>query len=226
MKILLSDEEFNLCKTNDLIPLECEYCGKRYFVKKHYVIDSINNHNGNYYKYCSHRCRNLSNGSLIETFCCHCGKTIYKTLREYSKSSNHFCNSSCAASYNNMHKKSGCRRSKLEVYIETRLKDEYPEMEILFNDKSIIDSELDIYIPSLRIGFELNGIIHYKPIYGVEKYDRVVSNDEAKKRLCESNEIALHVIDTSGQRRFNEDSSAKYLDYIRNTIEIKKGAAC
>ena len=125
-----------------------------------------------------------------------------------------------------MHKKSGCRRSKLEVYIETRLKDEYPEMEILFNDKSIIDSELDIYIPSLRIGFELNGIIHYKPIYGVEKYDRVVSNDEAKKRLCESNEIALHVIDTSGQRRFNEDSSAKYLDYIRNTIEIKKGAAC
>lgn len=114
----------------------------------------------------------------------------------------------------------------MEEYIETRLKDEYPEMEILFNDKSIIDSELDIYIPSLRIGFELNGIIHYKPIYGVEKYDRVVSNDEAKKRLCESNEIALHVIDTSGQRRFNEDSSAKYLDYIRNTIEMKKGAAC
>lgn len=225
MKILLSDEEFNLCKTNDMIPIECECCGKRFTVRKHYVVDSLNRHDGNYYRYCCHKCRNISEGKRIETVCAHCGKTIYKTLREYSKSSNHFCNSSCAASYNNMHKKSGCRRSKLEVYIETRLKDEYPEMEILFNDKSIIDSELDIYIPSLRIGFELNGIIHYKPIYGVEKYDRVVSNDEAKKRLCESNEIALHVIDTSGQKRFNEHTSIKYFDYIRDTIEMEMGTA-
>lgn len=226
MRILLSDEEFNSCRTNDMIPMECECCGKRFTVRKHYVVDSLNRHGGKYYRYCSHRCRNISEGRRIETVCAHCGKTIYKTLREYSKSSNHFCDSSCAASYNNAHKKSGCRRSRLEEYLEMRLRDEYPDMDILFNDRSVIGAELDIYIPSIRTGFEINGIVHYKPIYGDEKWERVVSNDEAKRRLCESSMITLHVVDTSSQKRFDECGSAKYFNYIRDRIEEKKGAAC
>jgi len=46
----------------------------------------------------------------------------------------------------------------------------YPDLVIHFNKKDAINSELDIYIPSLKLAFELNGIFHYEPIFGKENF--------------------------------------------------------
>ena len=137
---------------------------------------------------------------------------------QYGDNRKIFCNSSCAASYNNKHKTKGNRRSKLEMFIEQKLKLLYPNLEILFNDKLTIGSELDIYIPSLKLAFELNGIYHFEPIHGSKKLESIHKNDINKFESCQKNLISLCVIDTSKQTYFKESTSKIYLDIIIDII--------
>ena len=112
--------------------------------------------------------------------CKNCNIEIVKHLSDIkSKSGNSFCSRSCSATYNNKNKKFGTRRSKLENWIENELKKKY-DFKIIFNGKEAVNSELDIYIPSLKLAFELNGIFHYEPIYGEDKLNKVKNNDGRK----------------------------------------------
>ncbi len=95
----------------------------------------------------------------------------------------------------------------------------YPDLEIHFNRKDTIGSELDIYIPSIKVGFELNGILHYEPIYGIPKHQQIQSNDNSKYKSCLELGIDLYIIDTSQQLYFKSSNSQKYLDIITNIIE-------
>ena len=81
------------------------------------------------------------------------------------KSTNFFCSSSCAATYNNKHKKYGIRCSKFEIAVQSLLREEFPELIFDFNQKNAVGSELDIFCPTLKLAFEINGIFHYKPIF-------------------------------------------------------------
>ena len=116
---------------------------------------------------------------------------------------------SCAGTYNNTHKTHGTRRSKLEVWIEEQLTKLYPNLEIHFNQKDTINSELDIYIPSMKIAFELNGIFHYEPIFGEDQLNKIQNNDHRKFAACHEAGISLCVIDTSGQKYFKPKSSQR-----------------
>lgn len=136
-----------------------------------------------------------------------------------SKSKLIFCNLSCSASYNNTHKKAGSVRSKLEIWMENNLQSRYPNLVIKYNEKSAIQSELDIYIPSLQIAFELNGIFHYQPIFGEGRLAAIQNMDGVKKIACEKAGIKLLSIDISEQKRFTPSSSLKYLDIVVNHIE-------
>ena len=125
-----------------------------------------------------------------------------------------FCGRSCATTYNNKNKKTGSRRSKLELYIEEVLSKQFSSEEVLFNDKNTIGSELDIYFPKLKLAFELNGPFHYRPIYGEEKFNRIKKMDEQKKSLCKAKGIELVSIDTQNQLQFTEQSSIIYVEAI------------
>lgn len=174
--------------------------------------------------FCSRECRLLSKGhnptpTIFQ--CAFCGKEIVRDshhIDKRSKSTRRFCNASCAASYNNTHKTTGTRRSKLEKWLENKLTTLYPTLEIKYCDKSAINSELDIYIPSLRLAFELNGIYHYEPIHGLDKLNQVQRNDANKFQLCHENNISLCIIDTSKQVYVTEKSSQPYLKIITNII--------
>lgn len=124
-----------------------------------------------------------------------------------------------AATYNNTHKTHGTRRSKLEPWLEGQLKKLYPDLNMIFNGKDTINSELDIYIPSLKLAFELNGIFHYEPIYGKDKLQSIKNNDTRKFQACIEKGISLCIVDSSQQKRFSPKSSQKYLDIIVNIIE-------
>lgn len=80
---------------------------------------------------------------------------------------------------------------------------------------------LDIYIPSLKLAFELNGIFHYKPIFGNDKLTKTQNNDNKKLQACLEQNIELCVIDVSSQKYFKQNTSQKYLDIIIDIIKQK-----
>jgi hypothetical protein len=216
---LYTENEFLKAKHNDKLPCQCQTCNKTFFIFKRVIIDSLNNRNGNC-NYCSQKC-NTSRRTRQKVNCTNCGNVFEKTNSELKKSKNHFCSSSCAATYNNTHKTTGNRRSKLEKYLEIELNNQYPDLQILFNNKTIIDSELDIYIPLLKLAFELNGIFHYEPICGQEKLQQIQNNDNRKFQACLEQGIELCIIDTSQQKYFKEQTSKKYLNIILNILNSR-----
>lgn len=170
--------------------------------------------------YCSKECQIFARGRKIplDVNCLCCNKEFKKQGRRAEKSPNHFCSRSCSVTFNNQNKTHGNRRSKLEIWLETELPKLYPNLEFHFNRKDAINSELDIYIPELKLAFELNGIFHYEPIYGPEKLSQIQNNDNRKLQACAENGIAFCIIDTSQQTHFTEKSSVKYLTIITKTI--------
>lgn len=149
--------------------------------------------------------------------CLNCDKKFKG--RKYEKRK--FCCQSCSGTYNNTHKTHGTRRSKLEKYLEKELIQLYPNLEIHFNRKNAINSELDIYIPSLKLAFELNGIFHYEPIFGEEKLEQIQNNDDRKFQACLQEGIELCIIDSSSLKYFKEQKAKKYLDIICDILEEK-----
>ena len=151
--------------------------------------------------------------------CKQCGKIFNKSQKEIKKSKNNFCSKSCSAKYNNSRRKNGQRYSKLEIWLSEKLWEKYPRLEIKYNKTDAINSELDIYIPSLSLAFELNGIFHYEPIYGKDKLIRTQKMDKKKLLKCTENNIKLYQINTSGQKKFTKESSMIFLNFIEDKID-------
>jgi hypothetical protein len=210
---LYTKEQFDSAKSLDKLPLQCEFCGKTFYTQKRIIKDKRG-----VKKFCSFSC--LGKSTLQKTLinCKQCNKEFLIKKSQLKKGKNHFCSISCNVKYTNSHKTCGSNRSKLEIYLEEQLTKLYPELKILYNDKNKIGSELDIYIPSLEIAFELNGIFHYEPIFGESKLNQTQKNDQNKFKLCQEHKISLCIIDTSSQKYFKENSSKKYLDIITNII--------
>ena len=218
MKPLFSQQEFNLAKSTDKLLCQCYNCNKKFTTTKNNIRYELN-HNRGRVKFCSQECNNLFNNPKNIVKCLNWNISFHKTKSNIRTSPNHFCSKSCATTYNNKNKTHGNRRSKLESWIENKLLDLYPSLDFHFNRKDTIGSELDIYIPSLNLAFELNGIFHYEPIYGSNKLNQIKENDISKSKACHEAKIDLCVIDTSQQKYVKESTSQKYLDIIINIIK-------
>lgn len=223
MKLLIEPQKIESLKCRDKIPIECLYCHNTFFRTKNDVLAVLHKKTlkkGKKLKFCSVACSNHF-GCTKTVFCTNCKKEITKPLSSFKKIKNTFCSSSCAASYNNKHKRHGSRRSKLEKWIENKLLFLYPSFNIQFNKKDAIGSELDIYFPTLKLAFELNGIFHYEPIHGEKKLSSIKTNDCCKFKTCIEKGIELCIIDTSSQKYFKEQNSKEFLDIITSIVSLK-----
>lgn len=219
---LYTQEEYEKAKSYNMLKFKCEQCGKEFYEPKKWVKHCLNTPSKNgRLRFCSHECDAASRNVGVMCKCEQCGKDVFVLKRYYeqSKTKHFFCSHSCSASYNNTHKKYGTKRSKLEVYLENVLNEKYNNLEIFYNTKEVINSELDIYFPSLKIAFELNGIFHYEPVFGIEKFQKIQENDYSKAQKCKECGIVLYTINISELKYFKEKNTKKYVDIIFSIID-------
>lgn len=182
-------------------------------------------------RFCSGKCRDehlsISRATSVSCLCQTCNQSFLRIPSQKSKSKSGyvFCSKSCAATYNNTHKTHGTRRSKLEAYLESQFRSEFPSLELICNSKEAIGSELDFYFPQLRLAIELNGIFHYEPIYGADKLERIQSNDQQKGIACNAAGIELCVIDASGFTHVTSTIKERYWIIVRNLVAPLVGRA-
>lgn len=228
MKPKFDITNFELVKNKDIL-FECEICGVEFKSTKKCVRQALGitiHPKKPSLKYCSKVCmgKGKMTGEYVKCFVCE--KEIYRSLKQFNKNENKqfFCSALCKGIDWNKNKDFGCNRSKMEIWIEEELVKRY-KFDILFNERTVVGNnyELDIYIPSLKLAFELNGIFHHESIFGEEKLKVIRSKDLVKVNECDNKGVDLIVIDTTDSKHFNKIKDKKYLDYIIKEID-KKGS--
>jgi hypothetical protein len=75
--------------------------------------------------------------------------------------------------YNNKHTTREPRVSKFEKYIQVRIKEEFPDLEVQYSNKTaLVDAgEVDVFVPAFKLAFEIQGISHFQPIYRGRKIE-------------------------------------------------------
>ncbi|MEG4803947.1 hypothetical protein QUB63_07445 [Microcoleus sp. ARI1-B5] len=172
-------------------------------------------------QFCSNECHWSAQNKRKQVVCGWCNTIFIKEEAQIKQTKNNFCSRSCSASYSNRNKTKGNRRSKFEIWLESQLSLLYPNLEIHYNRKDAINTELDIHIPSLNLAIELNGIFHYQPIYGDKKFCQIKNNDRKKLEACLKNGVELLIVDTSDFTYFKEDKAQKYLQTVTQAIDNK-----
>lgn len=196
--------------------ISCSFCKKDFLcsVRRINVARKRNQKN----LYCSRKCLYAFKTTSTRSQCRQCLCEIFVQRHDKAKK---FCSHSCGASYQNTHKTTGTRVSKLERWLATELTKKYPNLEFHFNRKDAINSELDIYIPSLKLAFELNGIFHHEPIFGADKLNKIQNNDNRKFQACLERQIELCIIDTSTFKHFKEVKAIRFFNIVVNIIQGK-----
>ncbi|MFA7219340.1 MAG: hypothetical protein WC119_02425 [Synergistaceae bacterium] len=219
MKKLFTQQELFDAKFDTLMELECENCGDIFRRKKREIIRRLEVRGNSYSTcdYCSRSCQKKAKS--IKCICSNCNEPIQKMPSQFQKSKNHFCSRSCAASYNNKHKTKGTRVSKLEKWLQEQLVQKYPLLKFDFNKTDAIESELDIYIPKLKLAFELNGIFHYEPIFGNKKLTSIQKMDKNKMQACQKNNISLCVLDTTSLKYFKIEKAIMFFEIVAKIID-------
>lgn len=198
--------------------IECDWCHKLHY-KATYEVEKGNQRNGVFF--CSKVCFNKHQEKIfIEVACANCFKKFLKLPCQIKKTNNNFCTKSCAATYNNKHKKYGTRRSKLEIYIEENLKQIFSNLLFKCNEKETIGSELYFYFPNLKIAIQLNGIFHYEPIYGDEKLLSIQKLDVEKREKCSNLGIQLYEINCSTDKYLNKILKEQRWNQVKNILDL------
>lgn len=210
-------------RSRELVPLQCAYCSSTFHKTKHAIQLSL------WYKqqrmYCSLQCHSrhqivLKNKQATALFACaQCGAEVARAGSQVSKTGNVFCSRSCSTTYNNRNKTYGTRRSKLEKYLEGRIRTQWPELVLQCNSKDVIGSELDFYFPQLKLAIELNGIFHYEPIYGQDKLEKIQNNDKQKFASCHESGIELCIIDSSKCTYLTKAQKEYFWSIVMNLIQ-------
>lgn len=175
---------------------KCAHCQITFNRPLYYKWFNKNRTNTHQHIFCSRKCCDEYYKVDRTLLCSWCNKTIF-TKQYYvnkSKSGRMFCNRSCAASFNNTQRRKS-RRSKSEILLATLLKAEFPNIQIIENDKTMLDGlEIDIAFPCLKLGIEWNGIVHFQPIYGETKLNKIQNIDNKKQIIAQQKGIELIIV--------------------------------
>ncbi len=99
--------------------------------------------------------------------------------------------------------------SKGESKLRKVVKSLFPKETILYNDRKTLHGlEIDVYIPSIKLGFEFNGGQHYtfvKKFHGnLEGFYDQVKRDELKRDVCKHKGIRLITIKDNNEKKIRQ----------------------
>ena len=223
MKLLTAPQKFAALDRHGLVKLQCLHCNKPFQIEKHRVQRSIERGTG---KYCSQTCARHARRTSQEVSCANCNSLFRKHGVELKRTRNHFCSRSCAAQFNNRHKNLGAgRRSKAEDYLSGLIRRDFPSLEIIQNDRALLPSglEVDIVIPYLKLAIELNGPIHFFPLFGKEKLTKIQAADISKQMEIQSLGYSLLVIDISAYGYFKKVKAMLDKYYSSHILVLLEG---
>lgn len=223
MKLLITQEDFAKTPSRGMVKLYCFNCKKSFERVKNQVQRAVKRRTA---KYCSRTCARQSTSLSKNVVCENCGKMFLKQNVEILRSSKHFCSLSCAAKYNNRNKNLGKgRRSKAEDYLFNLIQIDFPELQIIQNERNLLSSglEIDILIPNIKLAIELNGPTHYFPLFGEEKLKRIQLFDLLKQNEIIDLGYKLIIVDISSQNYFKKIKvmlDKHYLAKIKPIIKL------
>lgn len=171
----------------------CDHCGDFCKKNRHQYYAAMKRDQTLFF--CTQKCKQLYyNQGFQNVACSNCGNMVKRNNAQIAKTKHSFCDKSCAATYNNKLKRKS-RRSKIEAKFYGLVVKEFPNLDILSNDKTMLDGyEVDVAIPGLKLAIEWNGIVHFKPIYGQPKLDNIQTRDAEKLKIASDKDINLIVI--------------------------------
>jgi hypothetical protein len=196
--------------------IACENCGELHYKAQCEILRGLRKSKK---FFCSQKCLFDCQTTRQAVVCANCNTPFLKLPSQISKTKNNFCSKSCAATFNNKNKKYGTRRSKIEILIEDMLRTQYSDLLFLCNQKDTIGSELDFYFPDLKLAIQINGPLHYKPIYGQKKLDQIQRMDEEKRVVCRAQNIKLVELDYSEDKYLNKKKITERLNEIKIILE-------
>lgn len=217
MKLLIANNVLCSLKSRELVPLECENCANVFYKTKNIVLTSIKGHPDFALRFCSLKCHydNQLKTNWIYLECAECASKVLKQKSKIKQNKNNFCSKSCSAKYQNKNKTLGkIKKSKSEVYLSNLIRADFQQLNVEENIRSILPSklELDIYIASIGLAIEINGPLHYFPIFGKAKLKKIKINDANKKIEAHSINCNLIIVNISKIKYWEE--TKRFLDFI------------
>ena len=176
--------------------------------KKPKICPKCGKHHTKTRKFCSHTCRLKSEKRVGEKDCLQCGKPFKVQLSTARWQRAKYCCLACkilAEIKNPPSYKSG-KRGEESGRRSGQSKDEWLSAILLQKNKieaepqnrsELNGLEIDLWIEHLNIGIELNGPVHYRPIFGLERLSQAQLSDRRKRQRALERGILILTLDVS-----------------------------
>jgi hypothetical protein len=108
--------------------------------------------------------------------------------------------------------------------VQTRIKETFPDLEVKYGVKDALGDagEVDIWVPSMALAFEIQGPSHYEPIYGMDRLLGEQRNDEEKRQSAKTLNVELVEIDARDFKTFKKNYRlVSIVESILNKIKSK-----
>lgn len=163
-------------------------------------------------RYCSHTCRLKSEKSTQVKQCEHCNNTFFAQASKSKLKRTKYCCVACkifagkkipSAQQSKVSRGEGgggkrgnpgqSKDERLSVILLQKL-----GFDIIPQDRAVLNGlEIDIWFPRFQLGIELNGPVHYFPIYGERRFLQAQRSDTEKRRRAAEVDILILTVDVS-----------------------------